>query len=530
MNKFLEGSGAPDGTAIAVDRLHVVRSGRAVIDDLSVQVPRGRVTGLLGPSGCGKSTLMRAIVGVQVVAGGTVQVLGHPAGSRPLRSRIGYLTQAPSVYADLTVGENLRYFAAVLGAPASDVDRVVAEVGLDGYTDHLTGALSGGQRARVSLAAALLGTPELLVLDEPTVGLDPVLRRDLWDAFARLAEGGTTLLVSSHVMDEAGRCASCSCFGTGACSRRSRRPRCSSRPAHPTLTPPFSRSWSRRSDAEGRARHCGTGPPAAARRPAHARTRVRRPAPPAHALQVRLLGTERDVRPDRGPARRPVPVHLAVPRHLDRGAAGADEWDAGAADDAPPREARPARRLRARVRARRGAAGIADLGGRVWAARSRRRRVALGRNRARGPERHPRHVARPLHVRVRADGAPGGAVPARARVPADPALRADRAARPDGARPRGRVSRAPADVGLRRALSHCDPRRVRLAGRTRHGDRRRLLAPRPGRGRGDAAAANGLEGSEPARQEPALDLARREAQRVFVCLPRLRSPSEAPQE
>jgi len=206
MNKFLEGSGAPDGTAIAVDRLHVVRSGRAVIDDLSVQVPRGRVTGLLGPSGCGKSTLMRAIVGVQVVTGGTVQVLGHPAGSRPLRSRIGYVTQAPSVYADLTVGENLRYFAAVLGAPASDVDRVVAEVGLDGYTDHLTGALSGGQRARVSLAAALLGTPELLVLDEPTVGLDPVLRRDLWDLFKRLARSGVTLLISSHVMDEAVRC------------------------------------------------------------------------------------------------------------------------------------------------------------------------------------------------------------------------------------------------------------------------------------------------------------------------------------
>jgi ABC-2 type transport system ATP-binding protein len=192
--------------AITVDGLRVVRGGRTVLDGLSFEVPRGTVTGLLGPSGCGKTTLMRAIVGVQVVAGGSVQVLGRPAGSAPLRSSVGYVTQAPSVYADLTVGENLRYFAAVLGAPAGDLDRVVGEVGLTGYVDSLTAALSGGERARVSLAAALLGTPELLVLDEPTVGLDPVLRRDLWGLFHELAAAGTTLLISSHVMDEAVRC------------------------------------------------------------------------------------------------------------------------------------------------------------------------------------------------------------------------------------------------------------------------------------------------------------------------------------
>ena len=194
------------GAAIAVDGLRVIRGGRTVIDDLSFEVQRGSVTGLLGPSGCGKTTLMRAIVGVQKVAGGDVQVLGRPAGSAPLRSRVGYVTQAPSVYADLTVAENLRYFAAVLGAPPSDVERVVAEVGLEEYVGSLTGAMSGGQRARVSLAAALLGTPELLVLDEPTVGLDPVLRRDLWQLFHQLADAGATLLISSHVMDEAVRC------------------------------------------------------------------------------------------------------------------------------------------------------------------------------------------------------------------------------------------------------------------------------------------------------------------------------------
>jgi ABC-2 type transport system ATP-binding protein len=196
---------SPD-PAVAVDALRVVRGARTVLDGLSFEVARGAVTGLLGPSGCGKTTLMRAIVGVQKVAGGTVQVLGRPAGSAPLRSCVGYVTQAPSVYADLTVVENLRYFAAILGAPPGDVDRVVGEVGLEEYVDSLTAALSGGQGARVSLAAALLGTPELLVLDEPTVGLDPVLRRDLWALFHRLAERGVTLLISSHVMDEAVRC------------------------------------------------------------------------------------------------------------------------------------------------------------------------------------------------------------------------------------------------------------------------------------------------------------------------------------
>jgi ABC-2 type transport system ATP-binding protein len=195
-----------EGPAIALDGLRVVRGGRVVLDDVSLEVPGGSVTGLLGPSGCGKSTLMRSVVGVQVVAGGDVEVLGRPAGSPALRDRVGYVTQAPSVYADLTVRENLRYFAAVLGAPGSDVDRVIGQVGLGSHADALVGRLSGGQEARVSLAAALLGEPELLVLDEPTVGLDPVLRRDLWALFRELADRGTTLLVSSHVMDEAAHC------------------------------------------------------------------------------------------------------------------------------------------------------------------------------------------------------------------------------------------------------------------------------------------------------------------------------------
>lgn len=186
--------------------LNVSRGGRPVLPDLTVDVPRGAVTGLLGPSGCGKSTLMRAIVGVQVVEGGMVEVLGTAAGTPSLRGRIGYVTQAPSVYADLTVRENLGYFARILGVGRSRVDAVIETVGLTPDATRVVGDLSGGQRARVSLATALLNEPPVLVLDEPTVGLDPVLRRDLWDTFHRLAGSGVTLLVSSHVMDEAERC------------------------------------------------------------------------------------------------------------------------------------------------------------------------------------------------------------------------------------------------------------------------------------------------------------------------------------
>jgi ABC-2 type transport system ATP-binding protein len=197
-------------TAVAVEQLRVVRGGRAVIPGLDWSVPSGQIVGLLGPSGCGKTTLMRCLVGVQKTAGGKVTVLGRPAGDRQLRRRVGYVTQTPSVYGDLTVTENLRYFAAVIGTPrrdlAAEVKRVLDLVDLRSHADSRVDQLSGGQRSRVSLAAALIGSPELLVLDEPTVGLDPVLRRELWAIFRRLADDGTTILVSSHVMDEASRC------------------------------------------------------------------------------------------------------------------------------------------------------------------------------------------------------------------------------------------------------------------------------------------------------------------------------------
>jgi len=193
-------------SAIEIEELRVERGERTVIDRISLAVGAGTVTGLLGPSGCGKTTLMRSIVGVQRIAGGRVSVLGRPAGDAQLRARLGYVTQAPSVYGDLSIEENLRYFARVSGVKRSRVGEVLATVGLAGQGARVVASLSGGETARVSLATALVARPAVLVLDEPTVGLDPVLRGELWRTFHALAEDGATLLVSSHVMEEAAEC------------------------------------------------------------------------------------------------------------------------------------------------------------------------------------------------------------------------------------------------------------------------------------------------------------------------------------
>jgi ABC-2 type transport system ATP-binding protein len=192
--------------SIEAENVVVLRGTNEVLHAISCVVKPGALTGLIGPSGSGKTTLMRAIVGVQKIKSGQLTVLGKPAGDALLRKTIGYVTQAPSVYGDLTVEQNLRYFGAIIGAPKSDVKRVMKEVQLEPQRTQIVDSLSGGQRARVSLAVALLGDPKLLVLDEPTVGLDPLLRDELWELFGKLAHMGKTLLVSSHVMDEAERC------------------------------------------------------------------------------------------------------------------------------------------------------------------------------------------------------------------------------------------------------------------------------------------------------------------------------------
>ncbi len=202
-DELISGSAEP---AVSIDRLRVIRGKRPALHDFSVDVARGTITGLLGPSGCGKSTLMRSIVGTQVVTSGSVTVLGHPAGSAPLRHQVGYLPQHPAIYDDLRVVDNVRYFASLYGYDGRAADDAIERVGLNDHRNAHCGNLSGGQHTRASLACALVCQPAVLVLDEPTVGLDPVLRADLWEQFTELSRAGTTLLVSSHVMDEADHC------------------------------------------------------------------------------------------------------------------------------------------------------------------------------------------------------------------------------------------------------------------------------------------------------------------------------------
>lgn len=191
---------------VSIRDLKIIRDGKTIIPNLAMDIEPGMIVGLLGPSGSGKTTILRSIVGVQAIAAGSITVLGYAAGSKELRTRIGYFTQSASIYTDLTCIENLRYFAQILGQSEMSVHEVLELVDLTKNQKQLASSLSGGERARLALATALLGRPELLILDEPTVGLDPVLRRDLWNLFHRLADQGKTLLISSHVMDEADRC------------------------------------------------------------------------------------------------------------------------------------------------------------------------------------------------------------------------------------------------------------------------------------------------------------------------------------
>lgn len=188
--------------------LTVTKDRTTILSEINFTIQSGTIAGLIGPSGSGKTTLLRTLVGVQAISSGSLEVLGLPAGSKRLRSRIGYVTQAPAIYDDLTIIQNLRYFAVLAHASKSQVEEIITLVHLSSQRNQLAASLSGGQRARVSLAVALLGDPDLLVLDEPTVGLDPLLRQDLWGLFVELADKGKTLLISSHVMDEADKCQS----------------------------------------------------------------------------------------------------------------------------------------------------------------------------------------------------------------------------------------------------------------------------------------------------------------------------------
>lgn len=192
--------------AIRCSELRVERGGREVLHGLSLSIAGGSLVALIGPSGCGKTTLMRTVMGVQRHVDGHIEVLGLTAGHPGLRRRVAYMSQGDGIFPDLSVRQNLRYFGNVLGVGDGEVARTLEQTDLTRQADQVASTLSGGQWNRVSLAVALLGSPEVLVLDEPTVGLDPVLRVELWSLFRELAAAGTTVLVSSHVMDEATRC------------------------------------------------------------------------------------------------------------------------------------------------------------------------------------------------------------------------------------------------------------------------------------------------------------------------------------
>jgi len=192
--------------AAAVEVRDVRKSFGAIhaLDGLSLRVPRGQIFGLLGPNGSGKTTLIRAILGLVRPEAGEVMTLGQRMPQREVLDRIGYMTQAAALYTDLTAEENVRFFAAIAGG--GDVAAALAFVELSDRARSVVATLSGGMRTRLSLACAIVHSPDLLMLDEPTVGVDPHLRVQLWDGFRAMAAGGTTIIVSSHVMDEAERC------------------------------------------------------------------------------------------------------------------------------------------------------------------------------------------------------------------------------------------------------------------------------------------------------------------------------------
>ena len=356
--------------AITIEQLRIQRGAKVVIPGLDVEIPAGRITGLLGPSGSGKSTLLRAIVGVQEVLGGTVTVLRQQAGSSGLRREVGYMTQAPSVYADLSAGENLRFFASVLGVGPPEIDNALEIVGLEGEHNRLVDEMSGGQRTRVSLATTLLAKPRLLVLDEPTVGLDPVLRDDLWRTFRELVDDGATLLISSHVMDEAERCDSLLLMRDGELLATGSPAELQERVGARNASEAFVRLIREREQAG----------PAGGRShepPDHDLRRQPRPAPaaprPAHHRVAsggpgRAFGPgplcdqrRRRVRSHWGPAARPFPADHDVSGDQHHDAARAHHGHARAADDDADGKARPAGGLRARVWRRRRPAGVARL-------------------------------------------------------------------------------------------------------------------------------------------------------------------------
>ena len=199
---------------IIVDTEHLSRrfGDLVAVRDVTMSVRRGEIFGVLGPNGAGKSTTIRMLCGILAPSGGRGTVVGHDVVTEPerIKQRIGYMTQRFSLYEDLTVLENLRFYAGIYGVERSRrrarIDEVIADAGLADRVDQIAGTLSGGWKQRVALASATIHHPPLLFLDEPTAGVDPVSRREFWDRIHRLSSGGTTVLLTTHYMDEAERC------------------------------------------------------------------------------------------------------------------------------------------------------------------------------------------------------------------------------------------------------------------------------------------------------------------------------------
>lgn len=183
---------------------------KQVLNDVTFDVPRGQIVCLLGPSGCGKTTMVDLIIGNTIPTAGTVTVLGEQAPYPTARKTVGYMPQDDALYSDITAEENLRFFGTMAGLSKAQLKSAMEELllfaKLEDHRKKLVARFSGGMKRRLSLAIALLHKPELLVLDEPTVGLDPAHRRTIWDRFDQLAAEGTSILVTTHIMDEASRC------------------------------------------------------------------------------------------------------------------------------------------------------------------------------------------------------------------------------------------------------------------------------------------------------------------------------------